>query len=93
MKFRVFISTALVTTAIGASFLVQAATEADKTATANEPQTQMVDKASEKAMQPKRHSHVEEKTGVPQSMPDGMSSSKYDAAKDPSRHLHPRDGK
>lgn len=40
----------------------------------------------------KPHSHVQEKTGVPQSMPDAKAD-KPNAGKDKSKHYHPRDGK
>ena len=40
----------------------------------------------------KPHSHVQEKTGMPQSMPDAKAD-KPNAAKDQSKHFHPRDGK
>lgn len=45
-----------------------------------------------KATPMKKHSHVEEKTGVPQSMPEAAAT-KPNAAKDMSKHYHPRDGK
>lgn len=38
------------------------------------------------------HSHVEEKTGVPQRVPDAMSD-KPNAYYDRTKHFHPRDGK
>ncbi|MBK7024064.1 MAG: hypothetical protein IPH41_11345 [Sulfuritalea sp.] len=38
------------------------------------------------------HSHVQEKTGIPQSMPDPKAV-KPNPATDRSRHYHPRDGK
>lgn len=40
----------------------------------------------------KPHSHVQEKTGTPQSMPDAKAE-KPNAAKDKSKHFHPRDMK
>lgn len=40
----------------------------------------------------KPHSHVQEKTGVPQTMP-GSKADKPNAAKDKSTHNHPRDMK
>jgi hypothetical protein len=40
----------------------------------------------------KPHSHVEEKTGMPQMAPEAMSG-KQNAAKDKTKHFHPRDGK
>lgn len=47
-------------------------------------------KADKAATKP--HSHVQEKTGVPQSMPDPKAD-KPNAAKDKSKHYHPRDMK
>jgi len=38
------------------------------------------------------HSHVEEKTGFPQKAPEAMPN-KPNAAKDRTKHFHPRDGK
>ena len=38
------------------------------------------------------HSHVEEKTGIPQMVPVAMAA-KPNAATDKTRHYHPRDGK
>lgn len=40
----------------------------------------------------KPHSHVQEKTGMQQSMPDAKAE-KTDLTKDKKRHLHTRDGK
>ncbi|WP_150429410.1 hypothetical protein [Dechloromonas sp. CZR5] len=40
----------------------------------------------------KPHSHVQEKTGMPQSMPEAKVD-KSNPAKDKSKHFHPRDGK
>ena len=40
----------------------------------------------------KHHSHVEVKTGVPQSAPEAKTD-KTDPAKDKTKHFHPRDGK
>ena len=40
----------------------------------------------------KQNSHVQDKTGMPQSMPDAKAD-KPNAAKDKSKHYHPRDGK
>jgi hypothetical protein len=40
----------------------------------------------------KPHSHVQEKTGMPQNMPDAKVE-KPKAAKEQSKHYHPRDGK
>lgn len=41
----------------------------------------------------KPHSHVEEKTGVPQKAPAAVDPDKKNAAKDKSKHYHPRDMK
>jgi hypothetical protein len=49
--------------------------------------------ASAAATQPvKPHSHVEEKTGVPQKAP-ARQAGKKSPAMDMSKHYHPRDGK
>jgi len=40
----------------------------------------------------KPHSHVEEKTGVPQKEPEAKAD-KPNAAQDKTKHYHPRDGK
>jgi hypothetical protein len=40
----------------------------------------------------KPHSHVQEKTGIPQSMPD-TKADKPNPAKVMTKHYHPRDGK
>jgi hypothetical protein len=58
----------------------------DKAAAPKAAEAQM-DKAAAKP-----HSHVQEKTGVPQSMPDPKAD-KPNAAKDKSKHFHPRDMK
>lgn len=39
-----------------------------------------------------KHSHVQEKTGIPQIMPE-KKSDQPNPAKDRSKHYHPRDGK
>lgn len=50
-----------------------------------------VEKATpRKKMRP--HSHVEEKTGIPQKAPEATAD-KPNAAKDKTKHFHPRDGK
>ena len=68
----------------------QAAADADKA-----PATDMqAGKPMAKKMKP--HSHVQEKTGMPQNTaeaaPEGKSG-KLKADKDKSKHFHPRDGK
>lgn len=59
--------------------------ESDKAAA---PQTtSQADKAAAKP-----HSHVQEKTGIPQS-PPAKKADKPDPAKDMTKHYHPRDNK
>lgn len=41
----------------------------------------------------KPHSHVQEKTGVPQIMPTEAKTEKQNPAKDMTKHYHPRDNK
>jgi len=48
--------------------------------------------AEAKSDKAKPHSHVQEKTGMPQSMPDAKAD-KPNPANDKSKHSHPRDGK
>lgn len=43
-------------------------------------------------MKVKRHSHMEEKTGIPQKTPEAMPG-KSNAENDKTKHFHPRDGK
>lgn len=43
-------------------------------------------------MKMKPHSHVQEKTGMPENVPEAMAD-KPNAAKDRTKHFHPRDGK
>lgn len=81
MKLKSLISTSLFITVAALSFSAQAASDTDKAIEA---------KPAEMKMKP--HSHVEEKTGVPQKAPEATSD-KAKAAKDKSKHFHPRDGK
>lgn len=90
MKLNRLLAAALFTAMAAFSFGVQAA-DADKTTDAKAPMSGMpMDKAASKKMKP--HSHVEEKTGVPQTAPD-TPPEHTNAAKDKSKHFHPRDGK
>lgn len=41
----------------------------------------------------KPHSHLEEKTGLPQKAPEATTDKKLRADKDMSKHYHPRDAK
>lgn len=51
------------------------------------------DKTDKGTMAAKPHSHVQEKTGVPQDAPATTAPAKKNAAKDKAKHYHPRDGK
>lgn len=94
MKLKLFLSTTFLAVLASLSLSAQAATEMDKTtAGASETKAATMNMSAEKGKPQKRHSHAEEKSGVPQSLPDANASAKPNPAKDPSRHLHPRDGK
>jgi hypothetical protein len=72
-------------------FAITAALSLNASAAADTPPEVKVEKvAPQKTMKP--HSHVEEKTGMPQMAPEAMSG-KQNAAKDKTKHFHPRDGK
>ena len=60
---------------------------ADEKAAAPKAAEAQMDKAESK-----QNSHVQDKTGMPQNMPDAKAD-KPNAAKDKSKHFHPRDGK
>lgn len=81
MKLESILSISVLATVAVLSFSAQAASDTDKATEA---------KPTEMKMKP--HSHVEEKTGVPQKTPEATSD-KAKAAKDKSKHFHPRDGK
>ena len=71
--------------AIVAAFSLNASAAPDTPADAN------VQKAApQKKMKP--HSHVQDKTGIPQIIPVAMPD-KSNAAYDRTKHYHPRDGK
>lgn len=90
MKFNSLLAAGLFATTAALSFGAQAA-DADKATDAKAPMADMqMDKAAGKKAKP--HSHVEEKTGVPQSAPD-TKAEHTNAAKDKSKHYHPRDMK
>lgn len=65
------------------------------TAASDKPaETKMEQSAGQKKVKP--HSHVQEKTGVPQSNPQKAqvpSADQPDPAQDKSKHYHPRDAK
>ena len=52
----------------------------------------MARSAAETKLKVKRHSHMEEKTGIPQKTPVAMPD-KPNPANDKTKHFHPRDGK
>lgn len=83
MKLQSALATALFATAAMLALGAQAA-DADKAAPATEV------KAEQGA---KPHSHVQEKTGVPQSAPAKAAPGKKNAAQDKTKHYHPRDMK
>jgi hypothetical protein len=72
-------------------FAVMTALSFNASVAADTPADAKAEKAlPEKKMKP--HSHVEEKTGIPQKAPMAMAD-KPNAAKDKTKHFHPRDGK
>lgn len=72
-------------------FALMAALSLNASAAADTPADAKVEKvAAQKKMRP--HSHVEEKTGIPQKAPEAMPD-KPNAANDRTKHFHPRDGK
>lgn len=98
MKLLSILSAGIFATMTALSFNVLAADDTNAKAPAAETQT---DKAPAKKV--KRHSHVDEKTGMPMSQQSGAAA-KADASqdnaapaagadKDRSKHYHPRDGK
>lgn len=87
MKLKSLLATSLLAMVAALSTGVQAASDTNTTTAAQTPATGA---QGDKAMKP--HSHVEEKTGVPQKAPEA-NDKKPDPTKDKNRHLHPRDGK
>ena len=72
-------------------FALMAALSLNANAAADAPADPKTEKvAAQKQMKP--HSHVEDKTGIPQKAPVAMAD-KPNAAKDRTKHFHPRDGK
>ncbi|CAG0991154.1 hypothetical protein GEOBC_02381 [Geobacteraceae bacterium] len=72
------------------SSVTQAASDTAKMAEAQASAETKVEQSSTKKMKP--HSHVEEKTGIPQKAPESTAN-RPNPAKDMSKHYHPRDGK
>jgi hypothetical protein len=68
----------------------QAASDTAKMAEAQAATDTRVEQTSTRKMKP--HSHVEEKTGIPQKAPESTAN-RPNPAKDMSKHYHPRDGK
>lgn len=83
MKLQSALATALFATAAMLALGAQAA-DADKAPPAAEVK-------AEQGVKP--HSHVQEKTGVPQSAPAKAAPGKKNAAQDKTKHYHPRDMK
>jgi hypothetical protein len=87
MKLKSILATSLLAVTAALSAGVQAASD---TNTPVATQTPATGAQGDKAMKP--HSHMEEKSGVPQKAPEAKDK-KSDPSKDKNRHLHPRDGK
>lgn len=85
MKLQSTLSAILFATAALSS--VAQAADADKAPPAAERKMEQGSKAV------KPHSHVQEKTGVEQVAPDKAAPAKKNAAKDKTKHYHPRDMK
>lgn len=83
MKMQSALATTLFATLAMLALGAQAA-DADKAAPAAEVK-------AEQGVKP--HSHLQEKTGVPQSAPAKAAPGKKNAAQDKTKHYHPRDMK
>lgn len=90
MKPNSFLSISLFAAIAFFSFSAQAASDTAKMAEAQASADTKVEQTSTKKMKP--HSHVEEKTGIPQKAPESTAN-RPNPAKDMSKHYHPRDGK
>ncbi len=91
MKLKPTIAASLFAIAAALSFNAFAAPYSPAKVNAENPADAKAVKADpQKKMRP--HSHMEEKTGVPQKAPVAMAD-KPNAAKDKTKHFHPRDGK
>lgn len=91
MKIKLVIFASLLTAISISTAGAQAASDTDKTAVAT-PSVNDTKMGQSPATKMKPHSHVEEKTGVPQKAPE-LGTAKPNPAKDMSKHYHPRDGK
>ena len=87
MKLNSILSAALFAAIAALSMSAQAVSDTDKAVEAKAP-----DAGVQAVKKMKPHSHVEVKTGVPQSAPEAKTD-KTDPAKDKTKHFHPRDGK
>lgn len=87
MKLKSLLATSLLAITAALSIGAQAASDTNTPASAQTPATGA---QGDKAVKP--HSHMEEKTGVPQKAAEAKDK-KPDPSKDKNRHLHPRDGK
>lgn len=87
MKLKSILASSLLAITATLSAGVQAASDTNTPAASQTPPAGV---QGDKAM--KQHSHMEEKTGVPQKAPEAKDK-KPDPTKDKNRHLHPRDGK
>ena len=95
MKLKPTLAASLFAIAVALSFNANAAsdTSGDTKAAADTPGDTKA--AAEKAApqeKMKPHSHMQEKTGFPQNVPEAMPD-KPNAANDRTKHFHPRDGK
>ena len=88
MKLQSTLSAILLATA--ALSLGAQAADVDKAPPAAEMKMEQGAKPA-KAVKP--HSHVEEKSGVPQKAPAAVDPNRKNAAQDKSKHYHPRDMK
>ena len=91
MKLKTILSAASFAAIATLSFGASAA-DTDKSPEAKMPAAEMQG-AKTPAKATKRHSHMEEKTGIPASQPAAEKSDTKNPAMDTSKHLHPRDGK
>lgn len=87
MKLKSVLSAGLFAAIAALSMGAQAASDTDKAAEAKAPAAGV---QADKKVKP--HSHMEEKTGMPQKVADSKAT-KPDPTKDKNRHLHPRDAK
>lgn len=92
MKLNSILATTLVAAIAALPMGAQAAADTDKAAEAKAPSA---DVKADKKMKP--HSHMEDKTGMPQQTPSAAAaegkSGKLKPGTDKSKHYHPRDGK